>query len=120
MRVFFGIIAATTVLLSCLFAEQTIQAIALEKATSTSAIITYQTTSPSLTYAVYGTNFDFVYENKLDAVYMNPNPTTNHRVVVGGLIPNVTYAYFVLAKDDKNQDVRSPLGYFSTVEKNKK
>jgi hypothetical protein len=105
---------------SCLFAEQAINAITIEKTTTTSAIITYQTTTPSMTYAVYGTNFDFVYENKLDKVYMNPNPTLNHRIVIGGLLPKVTYAYFILAKDDQNQDVRGPLGYFPTTEKKNK
>jgi len=82
--------------------------------TTRSVVIKYKTEQPSSTYILYGTNFDFIYDNKIENVYSNATPVEEHSVVLQNLLPKVTYVYVIVAEDVNKEKVRSGFLYFST------
>lgn len=94
--------------------QQKIINISVNKITLNSAELSYETVQPSATQVVYGTNYDYVYGNVLASCYSEPNRKLVHKVSLGQLQPNITYAYSILAKDSAGKDVRSQILYIST------
>lgn len=83
----------------------------------TSVVLTYHTIDEGQTQVVYGNNFDFIYEGYLAQVYQNQVPTNNHRVVITGLLPQTTYAYFIKSIMASGDEYQTPMFYFSTKRK---
>jgi hypothetical protein len=81
------------------------------------AIITYETEFPVQTNVVYGTNFDFLYESKLEQAVLEPTPKIQHSVVLSGLLPKVTYAACLVLKDAQGQEQRSAIQHFTVIPK---
>lgn len=85
--------------------------------TNNTAIITYETEFPVQTNVVYGTNFDFLYESKLEQAVLEPTLKTQHSVVLSGLLPKVTYAACLVLRDTSGQEQRSAIQHFTVMTK---
>ena len=75
----------------------------------TTAIIAWETTSPSTTQVRYGTNPDTTQEAALSSA-----PSTRHSIVLTGLTPGTLY-YFTAVSDDGTTRHVSALRVFTTV-----
>lgn len=83
----------------------------------TSCVIHIRTSVATLVQTIYGYNYDFIYNKKLDFSISTLSPGKDHYIKITDLLPSTTYRYQIKVTDFNDKTIYS--NFFTFTTKNK-